>query len=62
MKSEQYLANAEHCVRLAKRERHDHRRAVYQNMEACWRALAVTAALCEDGVGFSVLRDGAEGE
>lgn len=62
MKSERYRENAEQCLRLADGTQHDGYRALYQNMEACWRALAVTATLAEDGAGFSILRDGAQSE
>jgi hypothetical protein len=62
MKSEQFRENAEQCLRRADEAQQDSHRALYQNMEVCWRALVVTASLAEDGVGFSTLRDGAQSE
>lgn len=59
MKSERYRENAEQCLRLADGAQHDGHRALYQNMEACWRALVVTARLAEDGAGFPALQHGA---
>jgi hypothetical protein len=57
MKSEQFLANAERCSKLAEATEHGGHKAVYLNMEACWRALSVTAGLSEEGAGLASLRD-----
>ena len=57
MKSELCRANADQCARLAEEAQHNNHRALCHNMGVCWRVLAVTADLTEDGVGFSALKD-----
>ena len=59
MKSELCRANADQCARLAEEAQHNNHRALCHNMEVCWRVLAVTADLSEDGAGFSALTDAA---
>ena len=46
--AEWYRANAEQCQKLAEDAQHEGHRALFLNMEECWRALAVKAELAEE--------------
>jgi hypothetical protein len=56
-RSEQFQDNATECLKRAANAQQAQYETLYRNMAACWRVMAFTANLAEDGTGFTVLGD-----